>query len=127
LSGKVIERNVNEENTLVPDVLYQNNENVINAPYTVADPDLQISVGGGASRPWDKGVGVSIFLALRASVWSKNKGGGRAPPLDPPLLYILLLPQRGAIFHAIEKDKSEPLACTRDMMNNEVKARIHNQ
>jgi len=28
-----------------------------------------------------------FFLALPASVWSKNKGGGRAllaPPLDPP-------------------------------------------
>ena len=38
-----------------------------------------------------------IFLALQASVWSKNKGGGQGrappppppPPLDPPLLQIL--------------------------------------
>ena len=36
------------------------------------------------------------FSALRASVWSKNKGRGgeggpRAPPLDPPLRCLLLL------------------------------------
>ena len=32
----------------------------------------------------------TFFSAPRASVWSKNKGGGRAPrapPLDPPVLY----------------------------------------
>ena len=32
-----------------------------------------------------------VFLALRASVWSKNKGGGGctwAIPLDPPLVRI---------------------------------------
>ena len=36
------------------------------------------------SRPWDKEGAVSKknFSALRASVWSKNKGG---PPLDQPL------------------------------------------
>ena len=46
--------------------------------------------GGGSSRPWDKGgPGRFFFSALRASVWSKNKGEGRAPrapPLDPPLM-----------------------------------------
>ena len=34
------------------------------------------------------------FSALRASVWSKNKEGGRgprAPPLDPPLRCLLLI------------------------------------
>ena len=48
---------------------------------TVADPDLQIRVGGGRSfRPWDKeGAASKRFSALRASVWSKNKGG-----LSPP-------------------------------------------
>ena len=37
-----------------------------------------------------------FFSALRASVWSRNKGGGegvgqahRAPPLDPPLIVML--------------------------------------
>ena len=39
----------------------------------MADPDIQIGVGGG------RGGG------LRASVWSKNKGG-LALPLDPPLI-----------------------------------------
>ena len=55
----------------------------------------------GGSRPSDKrgpglpdpeirqgAVSKKIFAALRASVWSKNKGGGQAtqaPPLDPPL------------------------------------------
>ena len=40
-----------------------------------ADPDIR-GKGGLVSK--------KIFLALRASVWSKNQGGG--PPLDPPLL-----------------------------------------
>ena len=56
---------------------------------TVADPDLQIRGGGGhpdleiRGRPGLK----KIFSTLRASVWSKNKGGRtpRVPPLDPPL------------------------------------------
>ena len=53
------------------------------------DPDLEIRGGGGgwgeSSRPLDKreevGVGSpkNIFSALRASVWSKNKGGGPSP------------------------------------------------
>ena len=57
----------------------------------VADPDLQIR-GGGGSHPdpeFRGGPGLKeFFSALRASVWSKNKGGGqasRAPPLDPLL------------------------------------------
>ena len=39
-------------------------------------------MGGGCSPK-------KVFSTLRASVWSKNKGGGgrapRASPLDPPL------------------------------------------
>ena len=58
----------------------------------VADPDLQI-IRARSSRPWDKGGGrrvvwKKIFSALRASVSSKNKGGGgeeRTPPLYTPL------------------------------------------
>ena len=42
------------------------------------DPDLEITGWGGHGLP------PNFFSALRASVWSKNKGG-RAPPLDPPL------------------------------------------
>ena len=49
----------------------------------VADPDLQIR-GARSSRTWDKGGGgwfeKKIFSALWASVSSKNKGGGGAPP-----------------------------------------------
>ena len=44
------------------------------------DPDLEIRVGGRSFRPLDKGGGrrspQKNFSALRASVWSKNKGGG---------------------------------------------------
>ena len=47
------------------------------------DPDLKIRGWGGRSPK-------KFFWALRASVWSKNKGDGDrapwAPPLDPPLL-----------------------------------------
>ena len=39
----------------------------------MVDPDFQIGVGGGGGGE------------LRASVWSKNKGG-LALPLDPPLI-----------------------------------------
>ena len=49
--------------------------------------------GAGHPHPEIRGGGGSlqknfIFLALPASFWSKNKGGGRpprAPPLDPSL------------------------------------------
>ena len=60
----------------------------------VPDPDFEIRVGGGGIHPdpliRGKGDGSrkKNFSALRASVWSTNKGGGsppRAPPLDPPL------------------------------------------
>ena len=48
--------------------------------------------GGGAGHPDTEIIGGARsqkkFFALRASVWSKNKGGARAPrapPLDPLL------------------------------------------
>ena len=42
---------------------------------------------GGHPDPDIMGEGTVLifFSALRVSVWSKNKGGPRAPPLDPPL------------------------------------------
>ena len=50
----------------------------------VPDPVLEIR-WGGSSRPLDKGEGGVVlaknFSALRASVWSTNKGG--APPPGP--------------------------------------------
>ena len=48
---------------------------------TVPDPDLEIR-RGRSFRLLDKGGGAAskkIFSALRASVWSKNKGEGRGP------------------------------------------------
>ena len=47
----------------------------------VGDPDLQIRGGGGGSHPDPEisgGRSDKIFSALRASFWSKNKGGPRA-------------------------------------------------
>ena len=49
--------------------------------YAVLDPDIEIQGGGGSPK--------KCFLALWASVWSKNVGGGRGswfPPLYPPLI-----------------------------------------
>ena len=50
---------------------------VLSLHSTVADPDLQIKGGGRSSRPRDTRGARSpkkLFSALRASVWSKNKG-----------------------------------------------------
>ena len=56
----------------------------------------------------------------------EGRGGGRVPPPESTTVIYSTSPKLRAIFHAIEKDKSKPLACTRDMMNNEMKTRIHN-
>ena len=55
----------------------------------------------GGSRPLDNegGGGPSqnkFFSALRASVWSKNKGGRalRASPMDPPLYDSPTVPEQ---------------------------------
>ena len=59
---------------------------------------LSFRVYSGGSRPSDKETGggggegtpKNFFSAFRASVWSKDKGGGRpprAPPMEPPLVY----------------------------------------
>ena len=47
---------------------------------TVADPDLQIRGGPGLQK--------NFFFALRASVWSKNKGGGGGGGSPGPLPWI---------------------------------------
>ena len=52
----------------------------------VADPDLQISKGGGGHpHPEIKGGSLkkNSFSALRASFWSKNKGGPAPPGRSP--------------------------------------------
>ena len=51
------------------------NQHSLGGVSAVADPDLQVR--GRESHK-------NFFSALRASVWSKNKGG---PPQDPPLLH----------------------------------------
>ena len=49
--------------------------------YPVANPDLQIRGGGAVIQTLREGGGGSktLFSALRASVWSKNKGGPGYP------------------------------------------------
>ena len=49
-------------------------------------PDPEITKGGGGGT-----VSKIVFSALRASVWSKNREGARAPTLDPPLSMIVLV------------------------------------
>ena len=55
---------------------YSQSENSMD---TVADPDLQISGGGGGGSPKLK----QIFSVLRASFWSKNNGRPGPPGLLP--------------------------------------------
>ena len=47
------------------------------------DPDLELRGGGGG------GAGgldfLALFPSLISSFFTQNKGGSRAPPLDPPL------------------------------------------
>ena len=47
----------------------------------MTDPDFQIRGGGGHLDPEIRGAQSpkKFFLALRASFWSKNKGGGGRP------------------------------------------------
>ena len=62
---------------------------------TVAEPDLHMKGGGGGGGGHPdpeirRAVSKKIISAFRASVWSKDKGGGggqapMAPPLDPSL------------------------------------------
>ena len=44
--------------------------------------EVRKGVGGGV-------VSKKFFCAPRQSVWSKNNGEARAPPLGPPLLFIV--------------------------------------
>ena len=62
-------------------------QSVDKAPFSVAEPNIQMGRGGGgrSSRPWDKGDARSpknFFSSLCVSVWSKNKGAG--PPGPSP-------------------------------------------
>ena len=53
-----------------------------NGSISLLYPDLDIRGGRGGA------VSKGIFSALRASVWSENKGETQAPPLDPPLNFV---------------------------------------
>ena len=60
-------------------------------PFAKANPDLQIREGPGHPDPEIMGRGEEgclspkkIFSALRASVWSNNKGGAAPRPLPSP-------------------------------------------
>ena len=51
--------------------------------FALEETDLQVREGGGGGRHTDPeirgrgcGCGLNFFWAIRASVWSKNKGGG---------------------------------------------------
>lgn len=57
----------------------------------MADPNLQIGDGGRSSRPCDKGGTRSkfFFLALKASVLSKNKGEAGLPGPLPGIRHCL--------------------------------------
>ena len=70
----------------------------------VPDPHLEIR-RGQSSRPLDKRAPKKIFSALRASVWSKNKGGPapRATPLD-----LTLRAEPSFVFLFIEEEKRRP-------------------
>ena len=53
----------------------------------MADPDLAMGGGGGGGGgPPDPERGGGGRSGLRASFWSKKKGGCGATPLDPPLM-----------------------------------------
>ena len=61
------------------------------------DPDLEIRGPPGHPDPYIRGGGgvQKTFSALRASVWSKNKGGPPlASPLDPALLQLITFETR---------------------------------
>ena len=52
------------------------------------DVDKVCSEGGGGGGGAGAAASKNFFSALRASFWSKNKGGARvpwAPPVEPPL------------------------------------------
>ena len=65
-------------------------------------PDLDIRGTGGA-------VSKKFFLAVRASGSSKNKGGGGASPLDPPLqfhLFTFTIFDNNLLIYLISSDRT---------------------
>ena len=69
-----------------------------------ADPEIRAGGGGGGAVLQKK-----TFSALRASVWSKNKGGGSGPlPRDPslPFLEVILRIKRRPVLHLLFNENS---------------------
>ena len=96
--------------------------------YTVAD---QIQTRGGRDHP-DPEIreGRSpkkVFSTVRASFWSKNKGGPgppRAPPLDPPLLYKGVPPGLYRIAFRADMKAEYPVQYERKQAFTHIKHRI---
>ena len=68
-----------------------------------ADPEIRVGGEGGGGLTKKK------FSALRASVWSKNKGGGSGPlPRDPslPFLEVILRIKRRPVLHLLFNENS---------------------
>ena len=77
---------------------------------SVADPYLQIRGWGWGAVMQRRGRSYKKkFSALRASVWSKNKGGGSGPlPQDPslPFLEVILRIKRRPVLHLLFNENS---------------------
>ena len=75
-------------------------------------PDLEIrgrGAGGGPPDPEISGGAFSkkFFSTLRVSVWSENKGGVQAPPLNPPLNDS----SQGSLFQSVVTFGDETVQC----------------
>ena len=74
-------------------------------PTSVPDPDLEIRRGPSHPDPeirgWGRGGSLQkFFLALWASVWSKN-GRGAGPPRAPPLGPLLNIGRSGGEYYTV--------------------------
>ena len=58
---------------------------------TVSDPDLELRGGGGGEGGLDLLALLAFLTSVISSFLTQNKGGGGAPPLDPPLAYTILV------------------------------------
>jgi len=59
-------------------------------PLTVVDPDLELRGRKGGGRRFCFSCPAGFIPSVIFSFFTQNKGGPRAPPLDPPLTQINL-------------------------------------